>query len=332
MSLSLREKQSVYYELGQFLRAGVAPVQALESLLWETPARGGVRRFFQGLSAALQRGDTLPEAFAATRPAVGEMELAVVTAAGQGGRLDAAFSYLAGYFGNLDRLGRELRKGMTWPLFQLHFGIFVLGLPTLFTPGGGPGVYLRQTVGFLLAFYAVVALLWAGGAAWVRAAVRSTAADRALRGVPLFGALRRNTALGRFCAAYEIGLSAGVNVADTLLGAGRASGSATLHHAVRQVLPRVRAGEQVGALLAGTGVFPRELLRAVRLGEDTGRLDEELRRATGDYEAAALGNLHALGKWLPKLIYLAVAGFLAVQIVKVFQGYVNVLDTLSEGL
>ncbi len=331
MSLSLREKQSVYYELGQFLRSGVAPVQALESLLGETPA-GRVRRFFQGLLDALRRGDTLPEAFAAVRPAIGEMELAVVSAASHGGRLDAAFRYLSGYFENLDHLRRELRKGVAYPLFQLHFGVLVLGLPTLLTPGGGAGVYLRQTLGFLLVFYLAVALLWMVGAAWVRAASRSVAADRALRTVPLFGALRRNTALGRFCAGYEIGLSAGVNVTEALFGAVRASGSAILQGAAAGVLPRVRAGEQVGASLAGTGAFPKELLRAMRLGEDTGHLDEELRRATGDYEAAAQRNLRALGSWLPKLIYLAVAGFLGYQIVKLWQGYVNVINTMSEGL
>lgn len=332
MSLSLREKQSVYHGLGQFLRAGVAPLPALESLLAGTPGRGRERRFLQGLADALRRGDTLPEAFAATRPAAGELERAVVTAAGRGGRLDAACTYLAGYFENLDRLGREFRRGVTWPLCQLHLGVFVLGLPSLFAPGGGPGLYLRQSAGFLLALWVAAALLWLVGAAWGRAAARSSVADGALRGVPLVGGLRRHAALGRFCAAYEIGLSAGINVAETLQGAARASGSALLHRAAHRALPRVRAGEQVGASLAAAGAFPRELLRAVRLGEETGRLDEELRRLAGHHEAAALDRLRALGKWLPKLISLAVAGFLAVQIIRTFQGYVNVLDTLSEGL
>lgn len=331
MSLSLREKQNVYYELGQFLRSGVAPVQALESLLSETPA-GRVRRLFEALRNALQRGDTLPEAFAAARPVIGEMELAVVSAASQGGRLDAAFRYLSGYFENLEHLRRELRKGVAYPLFQLHFGVIVLGLPALFAAGGGLGAYLQQTLGFLLAFYVLVGMIWAAGSAWVGAASRSIGADRMLRAVPLFGTLRRNTTLGRFCAAYEIGLSAGVNVTEALEGAARATGSALLRGAVTRVLPAVRRGEQVGALLAGTGAFPRELLRAMRLGEDTGHLDEELRRATQDYEAAALRNLRAVGSWLPKLIYLAVAGFLAYQVIKLWQGYVHVLDTMTEGM
>lgn len=331
MSLSLREKQNVYYELGQFLRSGAAPTQALESLLSETPG-GTVRRFFQGLLNSLKRGDTLPEAFAAVRPAIGEMELAVVSAASQGGRLDAAFRYLSSYFENLDHLRRELRKGAAWPLFQLHFGVLVLGLPALFTSGGGVGAYLGQTFGFLLALYAAAAVCWILGAAWVRAATRSVPADRALRAVPLFGGLRRNTALGRFCAAYEIGLSAGVNVTETLLGAARASGSALLQGAATGIVPQVRAGGQVGALLAGTGAFPKELLRAMRLGEDTGHLDEELRRATQDYEAAALRKMRALGSWLPKFIYIAVAGFLGYQVVKVWSGYMNVINTMSEGL
>lgn len=327
MRLSLREKQTLYHELGQFLRSGVGFPQALEAMLAETPG-GASRRLFERLRTAVRRGDTVAEAFAHARPAVGEMELAVIEAAGRGGRLEKAFAYLAGYFENLDRVRGELRRGAAWPLVQLHLGVFVPALPALLS--GGVAEYVRQTFGVLAAFYALAGVGLLVGAGWVRAARRVPAAEAALGALPLVGRLRRNLALSRFCAAYEMQLSGGVSVGESLRVAARASRSARLVHTTAAVLPRVRAGEQVGPLLAAAGALPAPLLRAIRLGEETGHLDEEL-RAWGDrYAQAALENLRALGRWLPKGVYLLVAGFLIYQIFRLFDGYLQNVQRLLD--
>lgn len=329
MRLSLREKGSVYHELGQFLRAGTGFSQALDSLLAETP-RGSVREFFERLRTAARRGDTVPEAFAHARPAVGEMELAVIEAASRGGRLDAAFTYLTGYFENLERVRGELMRGASWPLVQLHLGVLVPALPILLTPGGGTAAYVQQTSGFLLVLYAAAMVLWGVGTAWARGAARLPAAEAALRGTPLFGRLQANLALSRFCSAYEMGLAAGVNVPESLRAAARASRSAGIGRAVEAALPGVRAGEQVGPLLAASGAFPKALLRSMRMGEETGRLDEELRRQADFYGQAAVASLQALGRWLPKVIYGVVGAFLAYQIIRLFsqtmQGYQQFME------
>ncbi|MBV9656690.1 MAG: type II secretion system F family protein [Verrucomicrobia bacterium] len=328
--MNLRQKQTLYHELAQFFHAGIGFSQAVESLLAET-GRGAVRRALETLRDAVRAGADVPAAFARLRPAVGEMELAMLSAADRSGRLEEALNYLSTYFQQISEVRAGIAKQVLWPVVQLHLGVFLLALPVLLAANGGTGAYLRQTVGFLLVLYLVVAVVLGLALGLLRLGGRSAAMDQVLNALPLLGRVRRNLGLGRFCAVYEMQLSAGVNVMDALQAAARASRGAALQAAVARALPAVRAGEQVGPQLAASKApLPSPLLRALRLGEETGRLDVELRNWAAYYQKAAVGGIDALSRWLPRLIYLLIAGYLGYRIVATYAGVLDSYRGLME--
>lgn len=158
----------------------------------------------------------------------------------------------------------------------------------------------------------------------VLAAARDTILfDRFLRLLPLLGKVRRAFSLGRFCATYEMQLQSGVNVMDSLSHAGRASQSAVLANAVERLLPRIRLGEQVGASMAAVGAFPKSMVRSMRLGEETGKLDEELKNLTEKFQQEAMGRIKTLSDWIPKILYIVIAGYVAYQIVSIYAGMMS---------
>ena len=134
--------------------------------------------------------------------------------------------------------------------------------------------------------------------------------DWVLGRLPLAGKLRRNLALSRFYATYEMQLQAGINVFDSLRAAADASQSARIESFIATVLPRIRGGDSFGSALTGKGVLPSALQRAVRLGEETGSLDENLRRWADYYQKAAVSALDAAGTWIPRFFYFLIAGYL----------------------
>jgi type II secretory pathway component PulF len=316
--LSLRDKEIFYDELGQLLRSGTPFPRAVTMLGGHS--RGSLRKLLDNLRAATDRGETVSGAFAAQQPAIGEMEVSVMTACDRSGRLDEGCRMLSAYFGTLRRARATVLTRLAYPAFVLHFGVFATALPALFT-GGGAAAYFKQTLGFLLVLYACLATLALAVRALHRLGQVDAWTDSVLMAIPIFGGLRRMFALARFCATYDMQLESGINVMDSLTTAARASQSALIIDAAKRALPGLRTGSQVAPLLARCRVFPEEMTRAMHVGEETGELDRELKRLTESFERDALRRVEIISDWLPKLIYLLVAGYVGWQIISFYTNY-----------
>jgi type II secretory pathway component PulF len=118
-------------------------------------------------------------------------------------------------------------------------------------------------------------------------------------------------------------LDAGVNVIDSLLAAARASRSASIRGAVQQSIPELRDGAQVGPLLARTGVFPDDTMRAIQIAEDTGDLDVVLEQLATEHQADGLRRLSTVSEWVPRMVYLGVVVFVAWQVISGYRSYLE---------
>lgn len=326
VKLSLRQKAGLYRELGQLLRSGIPFPSAVQTLLNET--RGAVRKFLRQLRAAVDQGRTVGGAFAAQRPAVSHLEASIVSACDRSGRLEQGCVYLSGYFGKLDDARQFIIKKSAYPVFVLHFGVFVLALPRLVLGGSGHD-YLNATFGFLLLLYGccfIVALL---ASILTHEGALQPFTDRLLRLIPGVGKMRRAFALARFCATYEMQLQSGVNVIDSLSSAGAASQSALVIAAVRKAVPQIRTGAQVGPLLSGSNAFTEAMIRAIRIGEETGELDRELKRLAEAFQQEAVTRLETLATVFSKLIYFAVVIYVGSQIVQGYAAYLHKIDSIG---
>ena len=331
VKLSLRQKQTFYHELEQFLRSGIPLPQAVEALLPET-SYGSLRRVLERLLKMFLQGESVPDAFAKLRPIVGDMEVALISASSNTGRLEQSFVYLSNYFGALDGVRSKIIQGLIWPAVQLHIGVFVSNLIPLFIGGMTWNTYLVRCGTTLGACYATAIVLWLLGSTLVDMGRTSSLVDYLLGRVPLAGKLRRNLALSRFCATYEMQLQGGINIFDSLKAAGDASQSARIEASVNRVLPQVRGGAAFGSTLNGKGALPTALQRAIRLGEETGNLDENLRRWADYYQKAAIGALDAAGVWIPRLFYLLIAGYLIYCILGAGRAEADMYKGLLDGM
>jgi type II secretory pathway component PulF len=320
VSLSLREKQSLYHSLAQLVRSGVPFPSALENLARTT--RGGMRNVVRRLKDSVAGGQTVGEAFARQHPAVGEMEMGVIAATERAGKLERGLTQLSEYFGALEQARAGILKKCAYPAFVLHFGVFALSLRTLLF-GGGVAAYLKQTFGFLALVYGVVLVIALLVPLMRDAGSVSAALDALLRTLPLVGKIRSALSTSRFCATYEMQLDAGINVIDALQAAQRASRSGLIRRAVARAIPEVRGGAQVGAALAASGAFPEPMIRCFCIGEQTGEIDQELKRLAAEYQAEGLARLETLAEWLPRLFYIAILGYVGYGVIVWYQSYLS---------
>ncbi len=325
MRLPPRDKQTLYHNLAQLLRAGIPLPTALEKL--EATTHGGLHRLIQRLRKALAEGHPAGEAFASC-PSISELESSVIGAVDHGGRLDFGLQQLALYFEVIAQAGETILRKAAYPFFILHFGIFTLPLPKLLKEG--VGAYFSEVIAFLAVLYAVVLIVYLLLPVVSEIGTRNPLSDRLLRMLPLVGKVRSHFAHARFCMVYDIQLGAGVNVMGALESASTASQSGLVKSAIAKILPELRTGQQVGPLLARSGIFPRAMTRSLIIGEESGELDRELQRMSGEFEAKALQALKATAMVISMILYMAVVFYLGWRIVSSYQESFKEMDKILD--
>jgi type II secretory pathway component PulF len=322
VSLSFRQKQSLYHSLAQLVRTGVPLPSALANLANRGRSRLSV--IAGRLRDEISNGYTLGDAFARQRPEIGDLEIGIITAVDRAGRLVEGLGQLSEYFGALEQARRSIWKKCLYPIFVLHFGVFVLALKTLILEG--VQAYLHETVGVLALVYGIALVIALLIPILRDVGARSATLDSFLRRLPLVGGIREALSTARFCATYEMQLNAGINVIDGLVAAQRAGSSGLIRSAVERAIPELRTGAQVGGLLAVSGAFPEPMIQSFCNGEMTGELDQELKRMAEEYRSEGVAKLEALAEWLPRFLYIAVLvylGYIIFGIIRSYQALTN---------
>lgn len=324
---TLRQKSSLYRELGQLLHSG-KPFPASIQLL-HTATQGPVHNLTGMLKASVEGGASVGEAFAAQYPAVSHLEASIIGAGARSGRLDQGCAYLSEYYAGLDAARKSVIRQLLYPAFLLHFAVLINGIPQLLVTQNGMA-YLKGSLGLLIVIYLCCFVVWMLASMVLFEGTRRTGVDRFLRMIPVYGKMRRSFALARFCSTYDMYLSSGVNVMDSLESAGRTSQSALVREVVNKAVPLVRAGAQVGPLLAGSDAFTPDMVRTVLVGEETGNLDEELKRMAGEFQAEGMSLLNLLGGIFAKGIYFMIIAYVAYRIISSYLNYFNGIDKMLQ--
>lgn len=96
-------------------------------------------------------------------------------------------------------------------------------------------------------------------------------------------------------------------------------------------MPRINNGEELAQSLGKAGPLPGNILRGIGLGQEAGTLDEEFRRWGKFYMEQTLNRIRVLSDWLPKIMYFAIAGYVAWRIIGTFKDSMQTVTDLLEG-
>ncbi|MEI6071394.1 MAG: type II secretion system F family protein [Verrucomicrobiae bacterium] len=298
MQLRFQDKEHFFHDIAQMLRSGIPVQRALELL------GGGRGRAASAARAAAARMD---DGLAAAARGIGfsELDIGILAAGEQSGRLEESCRELADYYEHLAKARRAALAASAYPVFVLHLGAVLLSIPAAIQ-SGGVFTFLWQAGTFLGAAYFAAAL--AGALLWFmgKSFASNAAADRLISTIPVAGGFFRCAALARFCMVLSLGIRSADGVLASIARAGRASGSARLDAGSGRAVAAIRAGENLSEALRETRVFPADLERALEVAEASGRLDEEIARWSGIYRERLFQRIEALAEWLPRALYLLV--------------------------
>jgi general secretion pathway protein F len=225
----------------------------------------------------------------------------MVRAGEHGGNLEVTLKRLSEYLTRAAAVRQTVVSAMVYPAILLCTGLLSLAFvmvyvlpefaPLFSQAGRTPPLSMRFALAigsFIAGWWWLVAVLAAAvflllGRLSALPAWRSWR-DRILLRLPLVGDLVVKIEVERFSRTLCTLLQNGVGLPQALLLTSETLGNSVIANAVRETAARLKEGEPLAARLRQTGVFPQLALDMLRVGEETGSLDEMLLKQAELYE------------------------------------------------
>lgn len=307
--------------------------------IWQREAETGhMQRRVQlaKVSEALSQGSSVAESIARTGDYFPPLFHDMVAAGETSGHLSEVFRRLADHYEHQLRLRRTFVASLVWPITELVIAVAVIGL-LIWIMGvvGGADILgwgLTGTSG-LIVYLAIVASVGLATVWLIRQTVRGSLWTRSIQHgvlhIPLVGPAFRTMALARCAWTLYLTLDVGLDVRRALTLALKNTRNDYFVRHVPTVLNAISTGQSIHEALGRTGAFPQEMLDAVEIGEDSGRLAESLRRLSDQYQEQSQSSLAILSVIGGYAIWGLVAALIIVLIFRLASFYLDTLNTFA---
>lgn len=147
--------------------------------------------------------------------------------------------------------------------------------------------------------------------------------------VPVFGNLFHKLAIARFTRNLSTLLHAGVPILLALEITADTIDNAVISRAVDDVRAGVRQGESVAKPLSNHPVFPPMVVQMVGVGEETGALDEMLRRIADFYDSEVEATTESLTAALEPIMIAVLGGIVGAMVISLYMPMFQIFELIE---
>ncbi|BCX87954.1 type IV pilus assembly protein PilC [Methylomarinovum tepidoasis] len=293
-----RELIHFCFQLEQMVNAGIGVLEALRDYA-ETLPPGKLRDVVSGVAERIEAGSAFSDALAAYPQVFSALFVDLIRAGEHSGELGSVLAHLTESLKWQDEMIARTKKALAYPAFS---SLIVLGAVTFMM------VYVvPQVTGFILSMEGeipwhtrlLIAVSHAMAAYWpwllgvpvaclvlarfilARSASARLRFDALKLRLPLLGPVLEKLVMARFAHYLALLFQAGVPVLECFELCVGVVGNACVARGLAQAREAIARGEAVSQALEDTGLFPRLVIRLIKIGERTGDLGKAL--ANVDY-------------------------------------------------
>ena len=178
--------------------------------------------------------------------------------------------------------------------------------------------------GWLLLLITVIAVYFTRN--WARSEQgRSSLDARALR-LPLLGAVIFKYEVAKFARTVGTLMGNGVSLLQSISIATDTVDNTQVKDALRVLEPAVKRGQRMSVALEETGVFSPMVIQMVRVGEESGSLDQMMTELAQVYDEEVEAGVKRSLTLLEPFLILTMGGTIAVVIIAILMGIMSVND------
>lgn len=294
MSVFCRQFQSV-------LKAGVTVIEALDMLAEQTENKA-FRKAIAESRDSVKKGETLAESMAQHPKVFPEIMIHMVAAGEASGGLDIAFDRLASYFEKSSKISGLIVKSMIYPIVLICVIVVIVIImmvkivPTFTSTfndlGAGelPGItkaVMAVSDAFVNNWYIMLAVILL--VVFFIKGFKSTERGAILFGklglsFPLVGNLTIKNASAQFARTLSTLMASGISVVDGIGIVEKILKNQIVKQVLKRAQKKVTEGVALSIPLEESGVFPPMVYHMIRIGEDTGNMEEMLEKIADYYD------------------------------------------------
>jgi type IV pilus assembly protein PilC len=279
-------------QLSTFIRVGVPITDAIK-LLQGSSNSGPFKVALEEICEDLDAGESLSVAMSHHPNVFNELYIDMVRAAEYSGTLDRVLGQVAAHFQRQDSAIKKLRSAMIYPAVVLILAVSVCTILVTFVLPNFISIFnefhaelpwptrLMLAVGTFAQAWRLQILIGMGltilaGIAFFSSKPGRIVWDYTVLRLPVLGNIVSYSIIERFARTLSTMLRAGISINQTFDVAISATGNHRFKKGLESVKQRMVTGDGFSQPLAATGLFAPMMIRMIRVGEETGTLDNSL--------------------------------------------------------
>ncbi len=309
---------SLTRQLASMLTSGLTLLRSLE-ILKNQMNNHALVDIVDSIIKDIQEGSSFSRAITKHPVAFSPVYIALIEASEGSGLLDKAFLRLADTLEKQQKLKSTVKGALTYPtivIFMMVVVVFVMMIfviPQISTLYQSMNVSLPwstliliQISNFFVSFWFIIIgfLVLVGYAykRWYKTIEGKLTIDSMLLKIPIFGSLIKKTILAEFSRTLGALLASGTLVVEALDKVSNTTGNIHYKNAIVDISKRVEKGISIGDAMSMYYLYPPNLIELVKIGEQTGKLDETLIKASEYFENEVDSSVKTLSTALEPII------------------------------
>jgi len=326
--VSQQDVITMTFQVNQLLRSGVPLIDILSDIQSSYP-RGYFRDVLAGLYDAMLNGATYSQALSRYPNVFDEVYISLIAVGEKTGQLELILHDLGVNIRWQDELAAKTKKILIYPSIVFSVVMLVISFLMIFlVPELVDFVRdMGQELGFLTLSLMTVSHYfvhyWHIGVlvilAVVLGVIRLMNDSRGFRkqmhqwqlAIPIVGVILFKLKIARMTNTMAIMYAAGISIQQMMQMAGKLMGNDYLQEHLEQVEKQILEGNSLTQSFSSSPLFPPLILKLIKVGESTGRMDEALRNISYFYDREAKELIEKVEPTIEPVITLILATLVA---------------------
>ncbi len=330
------KKDLVFFtrQLSSMLTSGLTVMQAL-TILRNQVQNPAMAEVIEGIIASIQEGKTLSQAISKYPNVFYPIYISLIQAAETAGLLDKILLRLADNLEKQDKLSSTIKSALMYPAIVVIMMVAVMTIMMIFVVPTLTGLYASFNVDLPLPTKIVIGLsnftvkFWPFVLGsifpltfyfrrWKKTLRGKRVLDAIILRMPIFNKLTVQSIMAEFSRTFGLLVGTGSLVVSSLNESADVIGNVYYQDAIREVGKKVEKGVTIGDAMLSDPLFPPLVVEMVKIGEQTGKLDDSLTRVSEYFEREVETTVKGLTTAMEPIIMIVLAvgvGFLIISII-----------------
>jgi general secretion pathway protein F len=288
-------------ELATLLQAGLPLDRSLVVLMDLIEEDSKIHKLIKNVLQQVKGGANLADALQSESSAFSRFYINMLRAGEAGGSVDVVLSQLSEYIEKSKELKDTVSTAMIYPIILVVMAVgsvfllltFVVPQFTEMFESAGKELPISTqvvvgTAEWLQSYWWVLLILGTGTYFTMRYELsvgpRKARWDGVILSIPLLGEIIRNMSTTNFTRTLGTLLSNGVPILTALGIVKGTLGNLVLVQAISEAEENLKQGKDMSSALIESGQFPKMATQMIKMGEETGKMEEMLERTANTYD------------------------------------------------